>query len=199
MKIGFWIFGVAFFVLFCCVQSTVFAVSDTDLFRVRAFVGDDTTPPTTPEFTSVVPVTSQQINVEWSASTDDVLLIAYRLYRDGEQIATTSQTSFNDTGLTPETLYTYTVDAYDSFDNVSSTSVPVATTTLAIPVVPTSTPTTTRTQTSTLVTRLDSFSVTPEQRSALFRFQTNTNTRYTLSWGRTTSYELGTISTNIFK
>jgi hypothetical protein len=46
---------------------------------------------------------------------------------------------------------------------------------------------------------LGSFSVTPSERSAAFVWQTNTNTRYTLTWGRTLSYELGSISTNILK
>ncbi len=200
MKIGLWISGVTFFMFFLCAQSTVFALTDTALFKVRAFVGIDTLPPTTPILTAVVPVSPNQINVTWSPSIDDVLLIGYQLFRDGTQIATTSQTTFTDTGLVPGTRYEYTVDAYDSFDNISSTSVPVATTTVALPIATTTSTTTPRSKsTGTLLTRLDSFSLISSERSAALTWQTNTNTSYTLSWGRTLSYELGSISTNVLK
>ena len=182
----------------------VYALGATDDFQIRSFVGDDTTPPTTPVLLSVDPITSSQIDVVWSASSDDVFLFGYRLFRDGTQIATTTQTSFSDTGLLSETLYEYTVDAYDSFDNISSSSLPLSTTTLAAYVPPaTTTPTTTiemRATTGTLLQlTLDSILVTPAERSAVLMWQTNVNTTYTLRFGRTTSYELGSISTTIFR
>lgn len=202
MKIGYWFFGIAFCLGFFSVPHPTLALTSSSVFKVRAFVGTDTMPPTTPVLQSVVPVAPTQIDVAWLPSTDDVLLIGYRLFRNGVQIATTSQTIFTDGGLTPETMYMYTVDAFDSFDNISSTSVAMATTTPAIPVPPpTPTPSSIKAQrSSTMVTTLHSpVEVIPAQRSALIRFQTNTNTRYTIMWGRTVSYELGSVSTNVFK
>ncbi len=177
----------------------MYAVSNT--FPIRTFVGDDTEPPTVPVFQSVVPVSPLQINVAWSPAVDNVYLSGYRLFRDGVQIATTSLITFNDTGLAPETLYEYTVDAFDSYGNISSTSAAVATTTLALPIIvppATTTPSSTRPTTGTLVTGLERFLIQPAVRSAFFTWQTNTNTRYTLQWGRTTAYEIGTVSTNIY-
>jgi chitodextrinase len=204
MKIGFWFFGIVFISVFFLLHTSVFAVTSSAVFKVRAFIGVDTTPPTVPVLQSVAPVAPTQIDITWLPSTDDVLLIGYQLFRDGIQIATTSQTSFNDSGLIPETMYTYTVDAYDSFDNVSSTSAPMATTTPPVPVPPpaTSTPTSTGSPrvSSTMVTILHSpVEVIPSQRSAVIKWQTNTNTRYTIVWGRTPSYELGSVSTNAYK
>ena len=167
--------------------SAVLAASNNTI--IRTFVGDDTTPPSTPVMQSVIPITPTQINIVWSASTDDVFLIGYRLFRNGVQIATTTLTSFNDSGLSPETLYEYTTDAFDSFDNFSSSSVPLSTTTPALLVVPaaTTTPTSTKATSGSMVVRLDSIAVVPSLRSVLLRWQTNADSRYTVRWGRTIS------------
>jgi chitodextrinase len=177
---------------------TTLAAAST--FPIRAFVGEDTVPPTVPVLQNVTPVSPLQINITWSPATDNVYLSGYRLFRDGIQIATTSLVTFNDTGLVPETTYLYTVDAFDSYGNISSTSVPVATTTLAIPVLPpvATTSSSTHASAGTQLTQLDTFTLRPAQRSAFFTWRTTVNTRYTLQWGRTTSYELGSVSTNIY-
>jgi hypothetical protein len=165
-------------------------------FTVRTFVGSDTTPPSTPILQSVTPVAPTQIDIVWSASTDDVILSGYRLFRDNVQIATTTLLSYSDTGLTASTTYSYTVDAFDSFGNISSTSLAVATTTLNVPPVATSTPTTTSSSGGGTRTNptLAGLTVDVTQTSALFTWQTRGQTQYTLTWGRTTSYELGSVS-----
>ena len=114
-----------------------------DEFIMRVLVGTDSTPPTTPVIGQVVPMSPYQIDITWGAVTDDTSVEGYRLYRDGLLLATTTFTSYVDTGLTPSTTYSYTVDAFDYSMNVSSTSLAVATTTLALPPpVATTTPTT---------------------------------------------------------
>ncbi len=172
----------------------------TNTFPIKAFVGNDTTPPTVPVLQSVVPVSPLQINIVWLPSTDNVYVSGYRLFRDGVQIATTTLVTFSDTGLVPATLYTYTVDAFDSYANISSTSVSRATTTFALPTVPpvATTSSSVRPVSGTLMTQLDLFTIQPAQHSVSLAWRTNTNTRYTLQWGRTTSYELGSVSTNIY-
>ena len=83
----------------------------------------DTTAPSVPTNLSATAVSSSQINLSWAASTDNVGIVGYRVYRSGTQIATvTSGTSYQNTGLTANTTYTYTVSAYDAAGNNSSQS-----------------------------------------------------------------------------
>ena len=67
-------------------------------------------------------VSSSQINLSWTASTDNVGVAGYQVFRNGSQIAATSATSYADTGLSPSTAYSYTVAAYDAAGNVSLSS-----------------------------------------------------------------------------
>lgn len=65
---------------------------------------------------------SSQINLSWITSTDNVGVIGYKIYRDGSQIATTTNTSYTDTGLTAQTTYSYRISAYDAAENNSNQS-----------------------------------------------------------------------------
>ena len=91
----------------------------------------DTTPPSTPADLSATAVSSSQIDLWWSASTDDVGVTGYRVFRSGTQIATPTTNSYSDTGLSPSTAYTYTVQAYDAAGNNSAQSSSVSATTQA--------------------------------------------------------------------
>ncbi|MBI3804989.1 MAG: fibronectin type III domain-containing protein [Nitrospirae bacterium] len=82
----------------------------------------DTTAPSVPNGLSASAVSSSQINLSWSASTDNVKVAGYRIYRNGAQIATTTSTSYSNTGLSENTTYRYTVSAYDAAGNVSNQS-----------------------------------------------------------------------------
>lgn len=62
---------------------------------------------------------------------------AYRVYRGGVQVTQTTNRSFNDTGLTPGTAYSYTVSSLDTINLESSQSSPVSVTTASTPAVPT--------------------------------------------------------------
>jgi len=98
---------------------------------VKITVTPDTTPPSVPGNLTAKAVSSSQINLSWTASTDNVGVVGYRVYRNGTQVGTTSQTSYSDTGLAASTTYIYTVAAYDAAGNVSAQSAPVSATTLA--------------------------------------------------------------------
>lgn len=175
----------------------LFAVSDE--FIVKVLVGDDTIPPTTPTLLSVVPVASSQIDVNWSTSVDNYLLAGYVLLRDGSPIATTTLTSFIDTGLAPETLYAYEVYAFDSSGNISTTSNQLATTTLAIPVVATSTPTVNNPTSSTKVVALKNLQIITGNTTASLIWQTNFPSRYALRWGQTESYTSGYVLNDVYR
>jgi chitodextrinase len=74
-------------------------------------------------------ISDKEISLSWSASTDNVGVTGYRLYRDGHQIASTASTSYHDSGLSPSTAYHYTVAAADGAGNLSQQSAPVTVTT----------------------------------------------------------------------
>ncbi len=91
--------------------------------------GADTQAPTVPSGLAASAVSASQINLTWNASTDNVGVVGYRIYRNGSLAATASGTSYSDTGLSASTTYTYNVAAYDAAGNTSAQSSPVSATT----------------------------------------------------------------------
>ncbi|MGH8605351.1 MAG: fibronectin type III domain-containing protein, partial [Gammaproteobacteria bacterium] len=89
----------------------------------------DTTAPSVPTGLTATAVSSSQINLSWNASTDNVGVAGYKLSRGGVQIASVTGTSYQNTGLSPSTTYTYTVAAYDTAGNASAQSAGVSATT----------------------------------------------------------------------
>ncbi len=92
---------------------------------------NDTTPPSQPTGLSATPVSSSQINLAWTASTDNVGVVGYKIYRNNLQITTSSTNSYQDTGLTQNTTYTYKVSAYDGAGLNSQNSTSVSATTFS--------------------------------------------------------------------
>ncbi|MBI3044835.1 MAG: fibronectin type III domain-containing protein [Betaproteobacteria bacterium] len=84
----------------------------------------DTQAPTVPAGLAAVAASQSQINLSWNASTDNVAVLGYRVYRGGVQVATVASPTltYNDTGLAASTNYTYTVDACDAAGNCSAQS-----------------------------------------------------------------------------
>jgi len=91
----------------------------------------DTTAPSVPTSLSATPVSSSQVNLSWAASTDNVGVTGYTVYRNGSSIGSPATNSFSDTGLAASTAYTYTVSAHDAAGNTSAQSAGVSATTLA--------------------------------------------------------------------
>lgn len=91
----------------------------------------DTTPPSVPTGLSATAISSSQINLSWTASTDNVGVTGYKVYRGGSQIGTTASTTYQDTGLAASTSFTYTVAAYDAAGNTSAQSAGASATTQA--------------------------------------------------------------------
>jgi len=81
-------------------------------------------------------VSPSQINLSWTASTDNVGVVGYRVFRDTVQVATSTATSYVNPGLAASTTYTYTVAAFDAAGNVSGQSSPAAATTQALDTTP---------------------------------------------------------------
>ena len=65
-----------------------------------------------------------RIDLSWTASTDNVAVAGYNLYRDAVKVNTVpvGSTSYSDTGLAPGVSHTYTVTAVDAAANESAAS-----------------------------------------------------------------------------
>ncbi|MGZ8957350.1 MAG: fibronectin type III domain-containing protein, partial [Methylosarcina sp.] len=69
----------------------------------------DTSAPSTPSGFSATAASASAINLAWTASTDNVGVKGYKIYRGTTQIATVTGTSFSNTGLSTGKTYSYTV------------------------------------------------------------------------------------------
>jgi hypothetical protein len=90
----------------------------------------DTTPPSGTGLIARA-VSASEMNLSWTAATDNVGVAGYKIFRDGgtTPIGTvTSGTTFADTGLAPSSTHRYTVVAFDAVGNQSAPSTAVATT-----------------------------------------------------------------------
>ena len=94
----------------------------------------DTAVPTAPTNLSGTPISASQINLSWTASTDNVAVAGYDIYRNSAKINTNlvTTTSYGDTGLTAGTTYSYYVIAKDAAGNQSPQSSTVSATTQQI-------------------------------------------------------------------
>jgi exo-1,4-beta-D-glucosaminidase len=88
----------------------------------------DTEAPTVPANPHTTNVSSASVSLAWDASTDNVGVTGYDIYRDGAARGTATGTAFTDS-VAPATSYTYTVRAHDAAGNNSGFSTPVTVTT----------------------------------------------------------------------
>ena len=110
------------------VKVTVVAVSQGSTFSGwDTYIGSpDTQAPTAPANLGVTGVTSNSISLNWTASTDNVGVGGYRIYRNGSEVGTSAGTSYTDSGLASNTTNTYWVKAFDAAGNLSPASDSVA-------------------------------------------------------------------------
>jgi hypothetical protein len=96
----------------------------------------DTASPTTPTGLTATAVSSSQINLAWNASTDNVGVTSYKVFRctgagctPTATVATPATNSYQNTGLSSSTTYTYRVQALDAASNPSGNSTSASATT----------------------------------------------------------------------
>ncbi len=82
----------------------------------------DTVAPSIPLNLSATTPDSSKVNLLWSASTDNVGVSGYFIYRDGAKIGTSTTTNFTDGSVVSGATYNYTVKAYDAANNLSTAS-----------------------------------------------------------------------------
>jgi len=93
----------------------------------------DTTPPSTPKNVTANAVSTTQVNLSWSASTDNIAVTGYKIYRGKSStslilIGNSKTTSYSDTKAQPGVTYYYGVAAGDASGNLSPMSVLVTVT-----------------------------------------------------------------------
>jgi chitodextrinase len=86
---------------------------------VNATTFADTIAPSVPTGLAATPVSNTQINLTWTASSDNLGVTSYNVLRNGVQVATPTGNSYSDIGLAPNSTYSYTVSARDAAGNVS--------------------------------------------------------------------------------
>jgi chitodextrinase len=89
---------------------------------VYPFLRVDKEAPTTPGTPNGSLITDRSLNLTWTASTDNVAVTGYKVLRNGAVVGTATGASYSDSGLTPSTAYTYTVQAVDAAGNLSTAS-----------------------------------------------------------------------------
>jgi len=94
-------------------------------FLFRTLPAPDTEPPSRPQNLSSPSQTGTTISLTWSASTDNVGVVLYSVYRDDVNVASVGSASFTDEGLMPGTSHTYEVSAEDAAGNESARSLPL--------------------------------------------------------------------------
>jgi subtilisin family serine protease len=105
--------------------ATSFYVDDISLMVQGAAA--DTLAPSVPAQLRAIPTADSAISLTWSASSDNIAVTAYRIFRDGMQIATVGNVvSFRDSGLRVGVAYVYAVSACDLAGNCSSQSANVS-------------------------------------------------------------------------
>lgn len=83
----------------------------------------DTTPPSRPTGLEATAVSGSEVALSWNASTDNVGVTGYDIFRNGAKLASVGATSsYRDTTAKPVTSYSYTVVARDGAGNASAAS-----------------------------------------------------------------------------
>jgi glucose/arabinose dehydrogenase len=100
--------------------------------KLTANIGGDTQPPSTPGQPACSNITENSIDLSWGASTDNIGVVAYDIYHDGNKIseAAGTATSKTLTGLQSNFEYRLSVFARDAAGNVSTSSPQAICTTL---------------------------------------------------------------------
>lgn len=102
----------------------------------------DVTAPSVPTGVALNSATATSVTFHWTASTDNVGVLGYQVFRDNAQISAVfaPTVTYTDTTVTPSTAYSYSVKAVDTSGNISTESTHLAVTTPAASGVATYTP-----------------------------------------------------------
>jgi hypothetical protein len=103
------------------------------VFVVAAQGSGDTIAPSAALNLSAGATSPTQVTLSWDASTDNVGVTGYHVYRTASRVGSTATLSYVNRDLTPGTTYTYQVTAVDAAGNESPKSLAVTVTTPSVP------------------------------------------------------------------
>ena len=107
-------------------------ISDESVaLSVETHAAPDTEAPTVPTNLVASEITQTSVKLNWTASTDNVAVTLYKIESATGLVTSSISNSVDVTGLTPNTIYTYTVKAIDAADNVSALSSSITFSTLS--------------------------------------------------------------------
>jgi glucose/arabinose dehydrogenase/PKD repeat protein len=156
--------------------------------------GPDLTPPSAPASATATVQSPSQVLVSWPASTDNVAVAGYRVFRDGLLVGSPTATSFLDTGVLRGTTYAYLVRAFDAAGNVSADSPTATVTTPVLLITAIAASTTTTTATITWTTDVPATSEVEWGTTTAYGFTTGENPTLTTSHAMTlTGLTAGTL------
>jgi len=108
------------------------ALAANSIWSFTTTQAPDTTAPLTPTSLTASAVSASQINLSWSASTDNVAVTGYRVYRGNTLLITLGNvTTYQNAALSASTTYSYAVQAIDAAGNASGQSPMASATTQA--------------------------------------------------------------------
>lgn len=96
--------------------------SSNESRKVTCSTLSDTEAPSVPTGLKITEVTGTDIELEWSASIDNVKVKGYEIYCNGEQIGKASKPPYKCKNLIPGASYKLEIRAYDASGNVSTVS-----------------------------------------------------------------------------
>ena len=94
-------------------------LSGIEIFPVLGAGAVETVPPTAPGNLAASGLTVSGVTLGWTASTDNVGVMGYRVYRDETLVDTVTGLSFTDSGRTAGAIHQYKVVAFDAAGNES--------------------------------------------------------------------------------
>lgn len=117
---------------------SAYSAADAPIYidSVKVYAFDTTAPAWDSEAQlSVAEVGSSGLTLTWPHAADDVAVGSYRLFRDGQFLQSVSgnATSYKVTGLSPETEYSFVIEAVDTSGNRSVETLEAIASTLAEP------------------------------------------------------------------
>lgn len=198
MKLNFLTFQIKILIASFAFLALIVSAQSESQFKVSQIITVEN-PPEAPQNLSAIAVSTSGINLTWDAAVEgDLPVNGYKIFRDDVEIDTTSGTSYSDTGLSPNTLYTYKVSAFDTSGADSPLSDPASATTF--PLDEEEEEEQTRGQTGQYVfLKVLNFSVEPDLYQAVINLETNIPSKTILFWGKTPDYEIGSLASSVFK